>query len=213
MDRQGVESWNAALQDFQCSEFESCVTHFEAIEGSPSCVLYNQAVVFQLLRRFEEAIQKLTEAIQRDPYFAIALFRRAYIFFLQEQYQNAIEDFESCSRAFRSAKHIDYTQHGIGGLPVTLVLSDVTFNTGISYFLNGNQIVGFKLLRQAQREADAGSRSAINEVLDSLQQSTENFDPQLISLPDAISLFKPLRRFSSESKDFLGTQREGLRKQ
>lgn len=207
MDKDTVDQWNEAVEAFQNGQLEESLDIFQAIANTSACLLYNSAVVLQRLQRFEEAIQKLTETIEKDSYFAIALFRRGYIYFLQRKYQQAIEDFESCVLVFRSAKHIDYAQLGQVSLTVTLSLSDVTFNTGVCYFISGNQLNGMNLLHQAQNEADARNRSTINGVLSDLQKPTETFDPQLIPLPDSFSLFRPLRSFSFKPKDFLGTSK------
>lgn len=207
MDKDNVDRWNSAIQAFDEGELETSLDRFQAMENAPACVLYNSAVILTRLERHEEAIQKLTEAIEKDPYFAIALFKRGCIYFQENKYEEAIGDFEVCSRVFRFARHIDYAQHGIGGLTVRLLLSDATFNAGVCHFMTGNQLKGLNLLYQAKSEADARSCMTINRCLASLQESAEQFNPQLMQLPESALLFRPLRSFSVRPKDFLGSSK------
>lgn len=204
MDRESVELWNSALEAFRDGKLELSLERFDAMSNTSAGSIYNSAVILQRLQRYEEAIEKLTEATDRDPYFAIALYRRAYVYFLQNRYQEAIGDFESCTRLFRFTKHIDYVPRG---LALSLLLSNVTFNTGLCYFISGNQLTGANLMHKVQDAPDLRNRTKINEVLNALEQRTETFEPQLIPLPENPLLFSPLKSVPIKQKDFLGTQR------
>lgn len=201
MTAETLRLWSEAVKAFDAKDLEKCLELFQAMSNPTAQILYNSAVVLGLLGRHEEAIQKLTEAVEKNGYLAAAFYRRGSAYFLQKRYKEAIEDFESCGRLFRSSNHINYTPMG---LTLKLFLSDVNVNCGVCNVLNGNLVKGVELLRLAQKDTSGRNISVIEKILSQLEQFKADVNAALIPLSDVAPLFRPPKILPEKPYDFMG---------
>lgn len=202
-DTDSLNLWCAAIDAFDEKNYKVSLNHLMQVSNPSDLLLYNTAILLIQLDRKEEAFEKLTEALEKNGYFVIAIFRRACIHFIEKRYTDAINDFEMCQQLFQN-KHIDYNQMG---LTSKLFLSEVEYNTGLCYLMNNNVTKGTQLLLKAEKDSNQRLATAIHQTLSALQKNDLEYHLNplgLLIIPSANSLFRPNRASSSQKEiDFL----------
>ena len=132
--------WQNALDMYSEKDLNGSLEQFSLISHS-SKVQFNMACIYMELQDYTKAIGFFTKAMQRDPYFAIAFYERAFCFVMLKEFERAARDYTQCLQLLLDNAFIHYQ---------TLGLSFVLYKCEILY----NRAMCFSQLNQEQ-ESDA----------------------------------------------------------
>lgn len=111
--KQELTTWSNGLDAYDAQDFEGSMQYFEVSLKSwlkvelelispiicqsiadSSKIYFNIALILATIGQHEEAIQHFGEAINLDPYLAVAYYQSGVSNFLLERYEQARQDFD-----------------------------------------------------------------------------------------------------------------------
>eukprot|EP00049_Salpingoeca_infusionum_P000138 m.37532 g.37532 ORF g.37532 m.37532 type:complete len:114 (-) comp10107_c0_seq1:1607-1948(-) len=94
--RETIQCWHEACLAFDAKDYTASLELFQRCPEQLSKILYNQAIVLIALDRVVDAVQALSDAIQKDNHFAMAYFQRSCLYFLCQQYEEVCSCMTPC---------------------------------------------------------------------------------------------------------------------
>ncbi|KAB8339142.1 hypothetical protein FH972_022078 [Carpinus fangiana] len=196
---QEIETWVAALQQYDNNEFEAAVETFRPIEET-SKILFNCGVIKAALGSHEEAVAYYQRATGLDQYLAIAYFQQGVSNFLLGDFEEALANFNDTLLYLRGNRNIDYEQLG---LKFKLHSCEALFNRGLCYiYLQAND-TGMQDLIFAGKEKAVPDHDVIDEAI---KEKAEGYT--VFSIPVGI-VFRPseAKVKNVQTRDYLGKAR------
>ncbi|KAG8530004.1 uncharacterized protein KY384_005486 [Bacidia gigantensis] len=165
---QEIETWVAALGQYDNHEFEESLKTFDKISDT-SKILFNCGMIQATLGQHASAVECFQRAINRDTYLAIAYFQQGVSNFLVGDFEEALANFNDTLLYLRGNRYINYEQLG---LKYKLYSCEVLFNRGLCYVYLKQKDVGISDLRYAAKEKETADHDVIDEAI---QEGAEEF--------------------------------------
>lgn len=159
--RQEIETWVAALANYDNNEFDDALKVFEGIADT-SKILFNCGVIHATLGEHEKAVDCYQRAVRLDQYLAVAYFQQGVSNFLMGDFEEALANFNDTLLYLRGNNNIDYEQLG---LKFKLYSCEVLFNRGLCYIYLQQKDAGIQDLTFAAKEKVVPDHDVIDEAI------------------------------------------------
>ncbi|GAA5834859.1 hypothetical protein JCM11251_002044 [Rhodosporidiobolus azoricus] len=191
-----LQTWANALAAYEKQDFNSALGLFEHIADT-SRIFFNLGLIHATLGGHEQAVAYFDQAVNLDPFFAVAFFQSGVSQFLLGRYAEAKRDFDDAYLYLRGNDLIDYEQLG---LKFKLFLCEILFNRGLASIYLGQYGEGMQDLVAAQRKKRSPEHDVIDEACTDRGEGYTVF-----SVPVGV-LFRPAQTKleNLETKDYLG---------
>lgn len=132
--------WSEAVERFVAGDFKASLQKFCKCD-SQSRIMYNIALVSYILGQTSSCILHVRQALQKDPFLAIANYLHGVVLYELQSYEAAYSCFSKAAENFRGTEEINY---GALGLEVELRKADILYNQGLCFL----QLDAFHLARE-----------------------------------------------------------------
>ncbi|KAI8999205.1 hypothetical protein BC832DRAFT_542028 [Gaertneriomyces semiglobifer] len=122
-------SWANGIEAYRQGDFDTALDCFQSIP-SFSRIHFNTGLIYTRLTDYPSALSYYSQALDSDPYLAVAYFQRSYCFFMLEDYNSAERDYAACLDLLRENDYIDYSQLG---LKYRLYRCEIHFNRAMCW--------------------------------------------------------------------------------
>eukprot|EP01112_Ceratiomyxa_fruticulosa_P022230 TRINITY_DN8082_c0_g1_i1.p1 TRINITY_DN8082_c0_g1~~TRINITY_DN8082_c0_g1_i1.p1 ORF type:complete len:592 (+),score=87.32 TRINITY_DN8082_c0_g1_i1:204-1979(+) len=162
-----IAKWVSACEAYKNGSYNEAITSFKALDPN-SKILFNIGLSYSRLNQHNEAIRSYSQALQADPWLAVAYFARGCSFHLMGDSKNSSADMDDAIDRLRGHENIDYKQLG---LDFQLLLCEIYVN---KYIASGQR--DDSLLREARlcKMFRGGDRSMLDDKCDSLLKGAKN---------------------------------------
>ncbi|KAK3374873.1 hypothetical protein B0H63DRAFT_258607 [Podospora didyma] len=198
--KQEIETWVAALAQYDNNEFDAALIEFEKISDT-SKILFNMGVINATLGQHEQAVECYQRAVKLDQYLAVAYFQQGVSNFLLGDFEEALANFNDTLLYLRGNQIIDYTQLG---LDFSLCSCEVLFNRGLCYIYLQQMEAGMQDLNYASKEKLPGKD---HDVIDeAIKEEAQGYT--VFSIPVGV-VYRPneAKVRNLKPKDYLGKAR------
>ncbi|KAK3380421.1 hypothetical protein B0T24DRAFT_194069 [Lasiosphaeria ovina] len=198
--KQEIETWVAALAQYDNNEFGAALEEFEKIADT-SKILFNMGVINATLGQHEQAVECFQRAVRLDQYLAVAYFQQGVSNFLLGDFEEALANFNDTLLYLRGNQIIDYTQLG---LDFSLCSCEVLFNRGLCYIFLQQMEAGMQDLQYASKEKLPGKD---HDVIDeAIKEEAQGYT--VFSIPVGV-VYRPneAKVRNLKPKDYLGKAR------
>lgn len=197
--KQEIETWVAALGNYDNNEFEEALKEFEKVADT-SKILFNMGVIHATLGEHEKAVECYQRAIRLDQYLAVAYFQQGVSNFLLGDFEEALANFNDTLLYLRGNTMIDYAQLG---LLFKLYSCEVLFNRGLCYIYLQQKEAGMQDLSYAVKEKVVEDHNVIDEAI---REEAEGYT--VFSIPVGV-VYRPneAKVRNLKTKDYLGKAR------
>eukprot|EP00732_Lithocolla_globosa_P001959 Lithocolla_globosa_v1_NODE_1135_length_2844_cov_18.474364.p2 type:complete len:423 gc:universal NODE_1135_length_2844_cov_18.474364:1554-2822(+) len=198
--KEEILAWQEGCTLFDSGDHGKAYQVFETVASVIGAkIMFNQGLCQGQQRRYNEAIQALTNAIRADKYFAAAYFMRGVYQHHLNDNQKATQDFTNTIQYLRGNTMIDYQQLG---MDYKLHACEVYYNRAFVGSKLGRSDPSYQDLIQAQQLKSEPKHDAIDTAL-----RTQRFD-ELFSLPPKTLYRPPEQKVKNVDKvDYLGSSR------
>ncbi|KAF1947753.1 NADPH oxidase-like protein regulator NoxR [Clathrospora elynae] len=197
--KQEIETWVAALANYDNNEFDDALKVFGQISDT-SKILFNCGVIHATLGEHEKAVDCYQRAVRLDQYLAVAYFQQGVSNFLMGDFEEALANFNDTLLYLRGNNNIDYEQLG---LKFKLYSCEVLFNRGLCYIYLQQRDAGLQDLSFAAKEKVVPDHDVIDEAI---REEAEGYT--VFSIPVGI-VYRPneAKVKNLKTKDYLGKAR------
>ncbi|KAJ3020799.1 hypothetical protein HKX48_000180 [Thoreauomyces humboldtii] len=149
--------WADGVKAYRKADWRAAIETFQLV-GDFSRIHFNSGMIYTQLNDHDAASICYANALDADPYLAVAFFQRAYCAFMVEDYENAESDYTNALLLLRNNDYIDYTQMG---LKYRLYRSEIHFNRAMCAHSLGDGPACTQDVMFAQRVARTVEQRAI----------------------------------------------------